>query len=423
MLMALLSTLSIVLGLRVISGAPWALPMLGLVLGLGFLAKGPIALLLPGLGLLLLAWRTRREPPAVSAAGLTTALLLFAAAGLGWFLLIYLRLGAAPLEHFFLRENLQRFAASTYDSGRGPFFYLAAYVAVGAPWSLCLPVAAWRALQRGATGEADGGARFLLAWTALMLVPLSLSRGKIDYYLLPLLPPLSLVVGRWLTGVAWTRLDRVLSRLACVALAAALLASPLLLGRIDPGWIAPGARHLAVGVAVAGGLVLLAAVLLARPRVVLGSLASVSAAVALTFVTVVVPAFLDDQPNARIVRDVGALLTDRPGARVVMCQDPTRVQRDILFENRAAVEERCDLWAAVSGREPAILLARDSEFAGMRRSHRLRLRYKYRYLPANILALDPEPARPGRLFLITNDGRLGRRPGERPRVRPRQRGR
>lgn len=418
MLLALLTTLALDLGLRARrGGAAWAAPALGLVLGLGFLTKGPIALLLPGLGLLLVLFRSRREPWRISPGGLALGAGLFAVSGLAWFGLVYLRLGASPLAHFFLRENLERFAAATYDSGRSPLFYVGAYLAMGAPWSLCLPMAAWRALRPRPEETGADAARLLLQWVALMLVPLSLSRGKIDYYLLPLLPPLCLVVGRWITQVHWRPADRAVARVALSALAAALLLSPVLLGRIDPGWISPARRQLATAAAVAGGLVLLVAAVRLSARRLLGALASVSAIVALVFASVVVPGFLADQPNRRIVRDVGQMLAARPGSRVVACQDPTRVQRDILFENRTVVEERCDLWAAVSGRAPAILLARDVEFAGMRRAHRLRIRAKYRYLPANVLALDLERVQPGRLFLITNEGRPGRR-APRPRKRP-----
>jgi len=415
MLLALFSTLAMGLGLRALQGgAGWAVPALGLVLGLGFLTKGPLALLLPGLGLLLLAWPRRRELWSVVRPGLALSLALFALSGMSWFALVHARLGPEPLAHFFLRENLERFAASTYDSGRGPLFYPGAYLAMGAPWSLLLPLAAWR--SRGAAGP-----RLLLLWVALMLLPLSVSRGKIDYYMLPLLPALCLVIGRWLTQAALSAGERWLARAVLALLAAALGLAPLLLKPLHPGWIGAEDRLLATGVAVAGALTLLGAAVRVNARVVLGSLAGVSAVAALLWVTVLVPGFLAAQPNRRIVRDIEWLLRQRPGARVVLCQDPTRVQRDILFETRTAVEERCDLWAAVSGSDPVLLLARAEEWSALRRSRRLKLRFKYPYLPANVLSLERlEGARPARLFLVSNDGRKVRqRPeGRRARLRP-----
>src|SRR5206468_12431157 len=104
---------------------------------------------------------------------LALAALLLAVTGLGWFVLVYLRLGAGPLEYFFLRENLERFAGETYDSGHGPWFYLTTYLAEGLPWSLFLPLALWRPLR----SPGEPGVRFLAAWVGLMLVPPSPARG------------------------------------------------------------------------------------------------------------------------------------------------------------------------------------------------------------------------------------------------------
>jgi 4-amino-4-deoxy-L-arabinose transferase-like glycosyltransferase len=405
MLLALFSTLAVGLGVRAWQApAPWVVPALGLVLGLGFLTKGPIALLLPGLGIALFSWPRRRDPWPVTWLGLGTGVLLAALVGLGWFALVYQRLGFEPLAHFFLRENLERFAAQTYDTGRGPLFYLGAYASVGAPWSLLLPIAAWRAL-RPRPGDADtGGARFLLVWAASMLVPLSVSRGKLDYYLLPLLPALSLVVGRYFAVGGWGGRERGMARAALVLLAAAVAAAPLLLTRVDPRWIDPGRRRLALAAAVAAAVALLAAAWRARPPVVLGTLATASAGIAIVFTAVVVPGFLEDQPNRKIVRDVALALERRPSARVAVCHDPTRVQRDILFEVRTAVEERCDLWALASGRAPVVLLVRAEESKSLRPA-RLRVRGRYRYLPATALGLEAaDRVRPGRLFLLTNEG-------------------
>src|SRR5207244_6528135 len=129
---------------------------------------------------------------------------------------------AGPLEYFFFRENLQRFAGETYDAERSPLFYAWTYLAAGLPWSLLFPVAAARAWRRH---------RFLLGWMALMAVPLSLSRGKIDYYLLPLLPAASLVIGSHLAA-SWDRIDRAWARAALLAFAPIALVPAALQARI-----------------------------------------------------------------------------------------------------------------------------------------------------------------------------------------------
>jgi dolichol-phosphate mannosyltransferase len=134
MLLALWTTLAIAIGARAVRGgahAAWPIA-LAAALGLGFLTKGPIALLLPGLGLLWLAWSHRRSLPRPSVPAALVGTAVFAVIALGWFVAVQRRLGWGPLEHFFLRENLERFAGGTYDAQR-PFWYYVPTTGQGAP--------------------------------------------------------------------------------------------------------------------------------------------------------------------------------------------------------------------------------------------------------------------------------------------------
>ena len=158
----------------------WYIPALGAVLGLGFQTKGPVALLLPGLGFLALLWQRRRQRWSITLRRLLLALALFAVVGFGWFAVMYLRLGPEPLAHFFLRENLERFAAATYDVGRRAWwYYLPAYLAFG-PALVPVPgrgqlacVARWpgRSPQPSALGVdgADGRPAQPLPWQDRLL--------------------------------------------------------------------------------------------------------------------------------------------------------------------------------------------------------------------------------------------------------------
>ena len=143
MLLALLSTLAVSLAvLAYRPGAPrFAVPLLGAVAGLGFATKGPIAVLMPGIAVVLLLFQNRKLPVPGGVPGIAAGAVAFAGLGLGWFVLVHQRLGVDPLVYFFLRENLQRFAAETYDIGRPAWFYVPAYLAEGLPWSPFLPIA------------------------------------------------------------------------------------------------------------------------------------------------------------------------------------------------------------------------------------------------------------------------------------------
>lgn len=405
MLLALFTTLAVGLGLQVRGAAArWALPALGAVLGLGFLTKGPIAVLLPGLGLTLLAWQRRRELSRIPLAAVVQAAVLFAVLGLSWFVAVYARLGLRPLVHFFIQENLERFAAETYDSRQSAFFYGPAYLTVGAPWSLLLPLAVAPLLRRRAAAlPCLASARFLLAWIALMLVPLSVSRGKIDYYLLPLLPAVSLLIGRHMARPDWSRLDRRWTVVALCLLAVALGLAPVALGFLPEGWVTQGQRLGFVAVAAAGALALLAAARDLGPDRTLVTLALVSGAISVAVVTLLVPGFLAAQPTSAVMRSVRSELERRPSATVVSCRDAARVQRDLLFQERAVVRERCDLWSVADDRAPVVLLLREGEFESLRRIPALRLASVHEYLPASSLALDNLTAvKPERLFVAAN---------------------
>lgn len=393
MLLALWTTLAVAIGVRAVRGAPPAWPVaLAAVLGLGFLTKGPIALLLPGLGLAWLAWTRRASLPRPPVAALLLGALAFAAIALGWFVMVQRRLGWDPLAHFFLRENLQRFAAATYDAQRPFWYYLTTYLAEGAPWSLFLPLAAWRAL-RGDTR--DDGSRFLLAWLGLMLVPLSLSRGKIDYYLLPFYPAASLVVGRFLATVPWRTLERNWARVVLALAAVALALFPAFLAAQPARWAPPRAVLGILSALFASAVLACAwAALAPKPARTAGTLALSAALVIGSLGGLVVPAYHAAQPNRAVAEDVRRERRYRPDATVVACGDPARVQRDLLFHARTVMDERCDLWALAASSQPFLLLLDPDERRSLLAAEGVREVARYAYLPASALTLAGVVARP-----------------------------
>jgi len=405
MLLALWTTLAVALALRAYRPRPpaWVAPALGAARGLGFATKGPIVLVVAGVALLLLLLRERERPLPFDAVSLGLAGGAFAVLGLGWFALVYARLGAGPLVYFFLRENLERFAGEAYDVGRPLWFYPPAFLAEGLPWSCFLPLALWRLLRGG--GAERASTRLLACWAALVVGLLSLSRGKIDYYLLPVYPPLSLVVGRYLAGGSWRALDRGVARVV-LALGAAALA--LLLARpprIPAGWL-PDPSHgpLLVAVVTLAALVLLAAALRPTPARVLAALSAATATVFLLLVTLFLPAFSAGQPNRAIAADVARERLYVPRAQLAFCEDPARVRRDVLFAARHAGVEQCDLWSLAASHEPYLFLVSPAQAASFRVLAKYRHVGSYRYLPARTLTLDGllDGASTGEVQLVAN---------------------
>jgi 4-amino-4-deoxy-L-arabinose transferase-like glycosyltransferase len=372
------------------------------VLGLGLQTKGPVALLLPGLGIAWLWWKTPRPRPRPSAGGLALGGAAFLALGLGWFAALAARLGPAPLAHFFLRENLARFAGDTYDSGRAPWYYVVTYLAEGVPWSVFLPVAAWRLLRGGAS---DFGSRLLLVWMGLMAIPLSLSRGKIDYYLLPLYPAASLLVGRYFAAVTWRSLDLWWARGALLLAVAGLGLVSIMVGGLPSPWLpGPWAIRLLFSVVLAGSLAAALVALRPSPGRILQVLAGIAVALFLVLAAFFLPRFRAAQPNLGLVRDVLREQHYRPDARIAFCTDPARVQRDLLFFGRLAAQEHCDLWAPASSEHAFMILASREERASLRSVPFIREVGKYAYLPATALTLRGLLAgpRPDTLTLMAN---------------------
>jgi len=385
MLLALFTTISVALAVRAFRPDPpgWTAPALGLALGLGFLAKGPIALLVPGLAVVVLLAQRRRRPT-IRLPGAMLGVLAFVLVALVWFALVHRRMGAGPLAYFFLRENLERFVGEAYDVGRPIWFYLPAYVVGGLPWSVFLPLALVRLLRDGDRSVRDA-TRFLASWVALVLIPLSLSRGKIDYYLLPLYPALSLLLGRYLAGTPWRRLDRAWVRVSLVAGAAGLA---VLAARLPPApeeWLpSPSVRAFLLVTVALIALAFLAVAARPTPGRLLAVLAG-SAAVSLELAAFFLPAFVAAQPNRRIVEDVGRERVYRPDLALALCSDPPRARRDVLFHVRLAAVERCDLWPLAASERPYLFLLRPAEDASFRGIPAYRHIATYRTLPASAL--------------------------------------
>ncbi len=357
---------------------------LGAVLGLGFLTKGPIAILLPGLfALALLRRRGLRGVAWPSPPVALAALALCAALALGWFAVLYAVHGSGPLEWFFLRENLERFKGATYDAGRPAWYYLPTYFAEALPWSPAVALALVALLRR----QAPPAAGLLLEWVALALVPLSLSKGKIDYYLLPLYPPLALCAAWWLEQ-ATARANGAALRAWAAVLALALCGLALLPAPFDPRWLPAAPIPSALrGVLIVGGAALLLLAWRPDPRRLIATLAATSAAASLLLFAAYAPAFRAAQPNVELTADVERERRFVPEAQLVYCDDSARAERDVLFHARHAGWHECGLWAFAGDERPFLFLLTPEEEASLRGAAELREVSRYPMLGATALGL------------------------------------
>ncbi|MFT3831648.1 MAG: glycosyltransferase family 39 protein [Opitutaceae bacterium] len=184
-------------------GAMWA------AWGLAFLIKGPPALL-PLLAIIpwnLLQLRARRVPLAHP-----LGLLCFAAMALPWYIAMLVR-HPNLLDYYIGTEIVGRVST---DMGHNRAWYKAIEIYAPALLGACGAFGLWAAnvaLTRGGWARTERwrelwrvrDARLLLvAWVVLPMIVFCLSRSKLHLYVLPLVAPLALIVGRVLAArVSW----------------------------------------------------------------------------------------------------------------------------------------------------------------------------------------------------------------------------
>jgi 4-amino-4-deoxy-L-arabinose transferase-like glycosyltransferase len=286
-----------------------ALGALGLAAAL--MLKGIVGAAIPGLAVL--SWLLlRRDLSPVWRRGLLPAVLVaFVPVG-AWVILLHRALGEGAVHEFVVVNNVMRFTGGASKGHDQPFwYYLPVLLTDLAPWSMVLPAALVRAFRSGfgrvaAAGggeSARGGEtavdreigegeravlRDLLAWFLVPLVFLSIASTKRGLYLLPMYPAAAMLLAWWLCrsprrawlwllwGVAGALgvavivvsiLVRPAALAAPIATAAALLlALGIALGPVRRG----DGRGAALGIAAVSGTALLAAIVVATPRIVNG---------------------------------------------------------------------------------------------------------------------------------------------------------
>src|ERR1700689_1902518 len=196
----------------------WRLPLLlGVGVALAVMSKGLVGILIPGAVAVLFMLLHRDWRLALRAQPWWTvgALLLLAAT---WFALV-----SAPnpefAHFFFIFQHFQRYLnRADFDRYQPVWFFLPVLALGLLPWTTLLPGAlggAWRAARAG-----DRPTSMLLLWAGFVLVFFSLSQSKLTPYILPMLPALSLLIGRAIAGLPALRFA---SHLRAVAILAAAI--------------------------------------------------------------------------------------------------------------------------------------------------------------------------------------------------------
>jgi 4-amino-4-deoxy-L-arabinose transferase-like glycosyltransferase len=169
--------------------------------GLGVLTKGPMAALLPGL-VFAVYLVVHRELGRVREMLVPLGTAIVLAIVVPWYAALYQQAGWEPIESFLVGENLARYVdgAGVNADHRGLFWYFPVVFSDSFPWSLFLIPAAmmWFRERRGAGVPADLSVRIqtlLWLWIAVIVVFFSLSAGKQDLYIFPIVPAVVALAG------------------------------------------------------------------------------------------------------------------------------------------------------------------------------------------------------------------------------------
>ena len=182
--------------------------------GAATLAKGPIA---PALALLVIFSfaALRREWSLLRRTIWIPGLALYLAMVLPWYIAVQRR-NPNFLRIFFLQHNLERFSTNLYNHRYPIWYYLPITLLALTPWAVIAiraladgigqSIAEWRARHAkhhyvGHPRSGDAFPEFLVLWALLPIVIFSISRSKLPGYILPSIPPITILTGDYINRI------------------------------------------------------------------------------------------------------------------------------------------------------------------------------------------------------------------------------
>jgi 4-amino-4-deoxy-L-arabinose transferase-like glycosyltransferase len=189
--------------------------------GVATLAKGPVAPLLAILIIMAFAF-LRREWSIVRRSFWWPGVLLYFAIVLPWFIAVQHQ-NPTFFREFFLEHNLERFATNRYQHEQPFWYYFVVLLLAVMPWTVIAmralvdgiqtSVAEWR-LRRSHPSKpkpnrpGDAFPEFLVLWALIPIIFFSFSKSKLPGYLLPSIPPITILTGDYLYRMRQRGLNR-----------------------------------------------------------------------------------------------------------------------------------------------------------------------------------------------------------------------
>jgi len=267
----------------------------GIATGLATVVKGPMAPVIVGFLFAFEALRRRTLPRGHYWRALGWMIVI----PLLWLVPAVLIGGEAFWREIFFKQTVGR-AVGSWVHRSPPWFYLVRAPLTLLPWFFLLVAALVAAFKRG-----DERAKFYVSWIAAVVVPYSLLSSKLDVYMIAMIPPMALLIARFLAAEdRFTRWGY-----AANALMAILFLSLGIIGMLiqRPEIQGPAARTL---FAVLGIAALAAIVVTIRARLVASTIAvGFIAVAALAYAAVALVPMANEMASTRPL--VRALLRQR----------------------------------------------------------------------------------------------------------------
>ena len=366
--------------------------------GLGALTKGPVAFVLPGLAFALYLI-SRGEWRRAGDMMLPLGVLIVAAIVVPWYAALYHQHGWTYIKSFIVSENVERFTAGVgVRQHRGPWFYLPVVLSDSFPWSLLLIPSAMMAWRRRSNVEA-----LLWCWIVAVVGFFSLSAGKQDLYIFPIVPAVAALGGIAIVrsaDAAWRA--RVAMTLAVSGVLLAVAGASVLYLFETAGRVYALKGAMTIGAfGVAGGVIALAFGALRRPFAAALALLVSLIAVNWMFVTVVLPDFERYKPVVPMSATLSQHL--QPGDVVANYQIALP---SMVYYLRRHVDQYFDeepFVRAVLSRDRVYAVLSDDDYAALRprigaRTCIIARQPTFDIKLKNVLARDPLPE----LLLISN---------------------
>jgi 4-amino-4-deoxy-L-arabinose transferase-like glycosyltransferase len=181
------------------------------------LAKGPVAPFL-ALTIICLFLGLRKEWAALKRTLWWPGVALFLLMVLPWYIAVQKR-NPTFYRQFFLEHNLERFATNRYQHHQPFWYYLAILLIALMPWTVLgiralidgvdVSIAEWAARRKplrylGHGRAGDAFPEFLVLWAVFPILFFSFSGSKLPGYILPSLPPLTILTGDYLNRMRRT---------------------------------------------------------------------------------------------------------------------------------------------------------------------------------------------------------------------------